>query len=257
MHERHKSPLTVVFLCCIALLSTGNIAWATDSDVQYIFASTSAYRDYSSHHYDKAFREYFLLARNTATKQTGLLSENQYRLASMYQNGQGTEKNIANALKWYKKSADNHEMRAMNAIGGIYFFGAEGIPVDYTKAFEWYFKTLNAVKASFDRCTTAKEVEQNKRYIKYIRYDRLGWMKLYGEGTEKDTSLAWTCFQESVEQRKDGYSCYMLGYMAEHADLHPSGKKQLNTALRYYNLAVDKGYEKAKPALDALMRSME
>jgi TPR repeat protein len=37
----------------------------------------------------------------------------QYSLASLYEQGEGTEKNIENAIYWYKKAAENgcHEAK--------------------------------------------------------------------------------------------------------------------------------------------------
>ena len=65
----------------------------------------------------------------------------------MYSNGEGVPENDAEAVKWYRKAANQGYAPAQNNIGSKYFNG-EGMPLDYTKALEWYRKAANQGQAS-------------------------------------------------------------------------------------------------------------
>jgi len=233
---------------------SGEISSANE---KYMSETVSANSSYRIKNYEKAFRQYFMLARNESTTFTSWLANNQNKLAYMYEEGLGTEKSTDNAIKWYEKGAVNNDYNSMNSLGNIYFFGKSKVPVDYKKAYNWYMKALNRISEIIEESEDWNELEQSEKLIKYIRYDNLGWMYLEGNGVNKDIYRAWKFFNESAKYRGDGYSYYMVGYMSEHEELHPSGTKRLDLALKYYNFAVDKGYEKAKIALDNLMETME
>lgn len=59
-------------------------------------------------------------------------------LADCYRTGQGVEKNIQEAVKWYTDAVDNDKMAtAAFRLGFMYRFG-EGVPKDAKKAIEYY-----------------------------------------------------------------------------------------------------------------------
>ena len=51
----------------------------------------------------------------------------------MYNNGQGVPKNLAEAVKWYRKSAEQGNFRAQFNLGSMYQLG-QGVPQDYKEA---------------------------------------------------------------------------------------------------------------------------
>ncbi|SFH39247.1 tetratricopeptide repeat protein [Modicisalibacter xianhensis] len=60
----------------------------------------------------------------------------QYSLGRMYAFGQGVEKNMVTAVKWYRKAADQGLAEAQYHLGEAYGAG-EGVPQDYVQAYQW------------------------------------------------------------------------------------------------------------------------
>jgi TPR repeat protein len=58
-------------------------------------------------------------------------------LGAMYAEGQGVPHDYAEALKWYRKAADQGNARAQTILGAMYYFG-QGVPQDYVQAHMWY-----------------------------------------------------------------------------------------------------------------------
>jgi len=59
----------------------------------------------------------------------------------MYNLGEGTERNVSEALKWFHAAADRGIKIVYNSIAVIYFNG-EGTERDYAKAREWSLKAV-------------------------------------------------------------------------------------------------------------------
>ncbi len=57
-------------------------------------------------------------------------AECRYDVAVLYQNGIGTEKNILEAVKWYKLSASQGNVNSMGNLAEILLDGADGVPSD-------------------------------------------------------------------------------------------------------------------------------
>jgi len=89
----------------------------------------------------------------------------------MYECGEGVEKNIAEALKWYLKSGEQGYARAQCNLGWRYVFG-QGVKQYYLKAYFWY-------------CKAAKQRYGGSQH-------NLGVMYKSGTGKEQnDTSCMW------------------------------------------------------------------
>ncbi len=65
--------------------------------------------------------------------------ELQYQIATRFYEGEGVEKNMVEAVAWYKKAAGLNHPRAQYRLGLMYEFG-RGIPHDHGKAVEWLKK---------------------------------------------------------------------------------------------------------------------
>ena len=63
----------------------------------------------------------------------------QIKIGEMYRSGNGVTKDYAEALKWYRKAADQGDVWAMNNIGVLYEYDLQ----NYQTAKEWYQKALN------------------------------------------------------------------------------------------------------------------
>ena len=57
----------------------------------------------------------------------------------MYERGQGLPQDYIEALKWYRKAADQGLPEAATNIGTLYEKG-QGVTQDYSEALEWYRK---------------------------------------------------------------------------------------------------------------------
>jgi len=61
----------------------------------------------------------------------------QYRLAKLYERGEGVQTDIAVARQWTERAAASGNRRAMHDLG-VYFARGEGAPMDEAAAFRWF-----------------------------------------------------------------------------------------------------------------------
>lgn len=61
----------------------------------------------------------------------------QFRMALLYERGQGTAKNLQQARALYQKAAEKGHVRAMHNLGVLYADGLDGKP-DYASAADWF-----------------------------------------------------------------------------------------------------------------------
>ena len=55
----------------------------------------------------------------------------------MYDDGDGVSEDDAEAVKWYRKAAEQGHARAQLFLGAMYTDG-DGVPEDYVRAFAWF-----------------------------------------------------------------------------------------------------------------------
>jgi TPR repeat protein len=60
----------------------------------------------------------------------------------MYKKGKGVQQNYTEALKWYRKAADQGHARSQYNLGVMYANG-EGVQRNYTEAVKWYQKAAD------------------------------------------------------------------------------------------------------------------
>ncbi len=65
------------------------------------------------------------------------MADAQYNLGLKYDNGLGVPQDYAEALKWYRKAAEQGNASAQTNLGVMYGVG-EGVPQDYVQAHVWY-----------------------------------------------------------------------------------------------------------------------
>jgi TPR repeat protein len=75
----------------------------------------------------------------------------QFNLGNMYSNGEGVTPDDTEAVKWYRKAADQGHASAQLNLGNMYDNG-EGVMLDDTKAVKWYRKAAEQghAKAQFN-----------------------------------------------------------------------------------------------------------
>ena len=154
-------------------------------------------------------------------------AKSQYNLGISYQNGHGVDKDMAEAVKWYRKAADQGLAPAQYNLGVCYRNGY-GVDKDAGEAVKWYRKAADQgdVLAQHNLgidyengCGVDKDAgEAVKWYRKAadqglaLAQFHLGSMYFRGEGVSKDTSVAANWFFKAAE-KGDAVSQFMLGDM--------------------------------------------
>lgn len=68
--------------------------------------------------------------------------EARYYLGEMYYNGRGIEKSDTEAVRWYRKAAEQGNSEAQYRLGSVYDFGT-GVERSYPEAMKWYRKAAD------------------------------------------------------------------------------------------------------------------
>lgn len=170
--------------------------------------------------YDSAVSIYLIYSET-------LNAEEQYNLGYMYDEGYGVPADDAEAVKWYRKSAEQGYDWAQISLGDMYKNGT-GVTQDYTEAIKWY----------------QTSADQGNSYAQ----NSLGDMYHEGLGVAADDSVAVNWYQKSAEQ---GYALaqYNLGYMYEMGAGVP---KDLAEALVWYRKAAEQGNADAQNKVNEL-----
>jgi TPR repeat protein len=72
----------------------------------------------------------------------------QFRLGLMFANGTGVLKNGEEAVRWFRFAAEQGNIGAQDWLGHIYFYGQQGVTVDYQESFKWSQLAANQNNAS-------------------------------------------------------------------------------------------------------------
>jgi hypothetical protein len=125
--------------------------------------------------------------------------EAQYWMGYVYLHGTGVDKNLSEAVKWFRLSADAGQPWAQTVLGHLYERGL-GVEKDDKKAFDYIQKA--AIKGY------------------PFGEEALGTFFLKGIGTETNLTEAFTWFQKSAESGYDKAEvdlgkCYLLGLDVE------------------------------------------
>ena len=97
----------------------------------------------------------------------------------MYDNGQGVPQDNAEAVRWYRKAAEQSQAAGQNNLGVMYDNG-EGVPQDDAEAVQWYRKAAEQGHA---------EAQNN-----------LGGMYHKGRGGPQDNIQAYMWFNLAATQ---------------------------------------------------------
>lgn len=148
----------------------------------------------------------------------------QFELADFYYDGKGVEKDLAEAVKWFRKAAEQgHEVAQYN-LGILYKYGY-GVEKELTKAVKWIRK---AAEQGYD----------SAQYELAVCYG-------IGSGVEKDYKEAAKWALEAAKQGNDKAQ-YALGWCYKQGcgvDINQ------DEAIRWFTKSADQGNEKAKRVL--------
>ena len=103
----------------------------------------------------------------------------QFNLGYCYDKGQGVSQDYTEAVKWYRKAAEQGNASAQCNLGYCYQFG-QGVSQDYSEAVKWY----------------RKAAEQGSASAQY----NLGLCYQYGHGVSQDYSEAVKWYRKAADQ---------------------------------------------------------
>lgn len=104
----------------------------------------------------------------------------QYNLGSMYESGQGTERNYNEAFKWYQKSAEQGNIKSQNNLALMYMTG-RGTQQNLAEGFKWW-----TIAAKYGNESARQNLEK-------------AWIELKPEDVAKgeEMAYAWKPLQET------------------------------------------------------------
>ena len=147
-------------------------------------------------------------------------------LGFLYSQGKGVTKDSAEALKWYRKSAEQNFAPAQYAMGTCYANG-EGLARNEAEATKWYLKAAG----------------QNLAVAQY----NLGVCYRDGQGVTKDEEEAAIWFRKAADQNL-AVAQYNLGVCYDNGQGVP---KDYSKALKWYRKAADSNLAYAQCNLGA------
>ena len=147
----------------------------------------------------------------------------------MYANGQGVPQDYAEAVKWYRKAADQGDAHAQSNLGACTKKG-QGVPQDYAEAVKWY----------------RKAADQGNATAQY----NLGGMYDKGKGVPQDYAEAVKWYRLAADQG-NADAQFNLGVMYDNGQGVPQDYAE---AMKWYRLAADQGNAAAQNNLGVLYK---
>ena len=145
----------------------------------------------------------------------------QSQLANMYLKGNGIERNIDEAIKWYKSAANNGDSGSQFMLGLIYT-GYGGVKANKQESLKWY------------------SMAANNGY--YQAQQKLGDIYRTGDGVKRDIIETIKWYKLAADQG-DQFSQYRLGEMYRKGD---GVERNIDEAIKWYKMASDKGHFSAQ-----------
>jgi tetratricopeptide (TPR) repeat protein len=189
--------------------------------------------------------------------------ENWFQTGGKYYFGQGVPQDYAEAVKWYRKAAEQGHARAQNNLGGCYRTG-QGVTQDDTEAVKWYRKAAeqnnadgqNNLGVSYDigRGVTQDDTEAVKWYRKAAEQNlalaqfNLGWCYYDGKGVASNYMEAVKWYRKAAEQN-DADAQYNLGVCYYYGK---GVTKDRVEAAKWFRKAAEQGHADAQTQLAEL-----
>jgi TPR repeat protein len=144
---------------------------------------------------------------------------------SSYANGWGVTRNFAEALRWFRKAADQDDATAQKYMGYVYYYGGSGVMQDHAEAFVWL----------------RRAAEQGDAEAEHL----IGVMYWRGLGVERDYRQAFRWLQKAANQGI-GFAQINLGMMYRDGQ---GMNRDYAEALKWYLKAADQGNAMAQDAV--------
>lgn len=149
----------------------------------------------------------------------------QNNLGECYKNGQGVRKDDVEAVKWYRKAAEQGNADAQFNLGLCYYYFRQGVKHDNTEAVKWFRKAAKQGHAE----------AQN----------RLGECYYFGQGVEHDYANAEKWYRKAAEQGHAGAQ-YSLGYQYYNGRGVARNRAE---AVKWFRKAAEQGHADAQYSL--------
>ena len=155
------------------------------------------------------------------------LASAQYALGWMYYKGRGVPQDDAEEAKWYRRAAEQGLAIAQYNLGWMYYKG-RGVPQDDAEAVKWYRRA-------------AEQGDDDAQYA-------LGWMYYKGRGVPQDDAEAVKWYRRAAEQGL-ARAQYNLGMRYSNGRGVPQNDAE---AVKWYHRAAEQGHDDAQNALRQL-----
>jgi TPR repeat protein len=139
-----------------------------------------------------------------------------YEMGYLYENGDGVQKNMAEAARWYAKGASMGECRSEAAIGSFYEAGNQ-VPDNWITAAQWY------QKSAAQSCKAGES--------------RLGRAYEYGIGVPIDLGEATGWYDKAASQG-DSQAAYFAKYLRDNHGIDGSSYDDREKAIKAPNLGM-------------------
>ncbi len=181
----------------------------------------------------------------------------------MYYRGLGVTQDYQEAIKWYKKAAEQGNASAQSNLGEMYYEG-QGVPRDYQEAIKWYRKAAEQDNAE-GQCLLGtayhrgdgvaqdsnealkwfkKSAEQGYSYAQL----KLGLIYYLGDDVTRDFKEAFKWFRKATEQGNAMAGNYLGNMYAAGLGV----AKDYQEAIKWYKKAADQGNAEAQDNLGAM-----
>ena len=192
--------------------------------------------------------------------------EAQFNIGNSYYEGNGVLQDYYEAVKWFRKAAEQNHAGAQNKLGECYFNG-RGVEQDGAEAVKWYQLAADKGNDSGQRglayCYyTGSGIEKNREkavewYIKAAEQGNVkaqnSLAKCYynGKGCEQDYSEAVKWFRMAANAGND-IAQYYLGICYNYGN---GVSKNYIEAIKWYELAAEQGNQLAVERLEILRKT--
>ena len=188
----------------------------------------------------------------------------QYKLGLSYYTGDGSEKDYAMAVKWYRKAAEQGHAEAQRGLGGCYY-GGVGLEKNVAEALKWWRKAAEKDNADAQVALGSYYYEE-KIFSEAIKWFRkaanqgnaagqtvLGICYSQGEGVKQDYAEAVKWWRKAADQgQADAQfalgACYCTG---------KGVSKDISEGINWYQKAADQGLDTARDQLDKISKTKE
>ena len=167
----------------------------------------------------------------------------QYNLGCMYYNGDGVRQNYSEAMKWYNEAAKQGDLSAYHNIG-VMFREGEGVRKDENEAVKWFtFAGKRGVENSINSLfELASKGNAEALFSLHFMYE-------HGDGVEQNYRESFFCLRKAAER---GHTAAQVMLGNKYAD-----ENNMSEAARWYSDAVKQGDADAMYLLGHLYGSGE